>query len=572
MADVPAPAVANGQVLPTTTITRPTRDTSEKVMSGPGAPAFQDFVEAANAKLGAQQGIGGEAPTAEDLDAQLAQDQAATTGSEADKAMASAKLRTLSDPFEQPTNSQRIDAELSQVPGSTVQDPGLPPESKPLSFAEAQDKVAQFNAENKAREQTHLQMAMLKEQQQLAQQIKAAQDDINARAAEHQKASDMKTTWEDMSAPQKILRILGNAMGAYASIVAGVPNPVQEMIKNEFNADMERKKAKMAATLERYKIAGAKPKELQELYENAQKNMLAMSKANVDQLDAVSQKILSRYPQAQKAAAVALANQRAEIDKDIAQFALANSGKSIENKGERVQTVTGKETGDGRNTPTSADEYTNAEMMARKAERGKELMKVTANIPTGKDLWEARNRQMQYVANLEAEKHGSARVFINDMLRGGPGFPDSIYPKEWSEGKKELVQLANENAHMVGVKRYGQTGMGGDHYIEFMGVMLGQPGESNKAISTKYNDLFDQSILNAQNYRSLTKFGRQEDKAEAKRTAQAQAASTPSKEERAGFTAAKMILENPKRFPPERVEKAKAAKANYERRFGAANE
>ena len=73
MADVPSPAIGqNGQLIPTTTVTRPTTDVNEKQMSGVGVPAYQDFLDANAARVAAQESIGGEAPTAEELDAELA--------------------------------------------------------------------------------------------------------------------------------------------------------------------------------------------------------------------------------------------------------------------------------------------------------------------------------------------------------------------------------------------------------------------------------------------------------------------------------------------------------------------
>jgi hypothetical protein len=491
-----AAAVMGKDSIPTTTVAGP--QTNTKGMSPMGQAAYLELLDVEKAKIAALQAQPGPMPdvaTPESVDAEI------QSRENSKAALDRNFVRNAPDPFAAPVEvGKTTEPAGTELPPKTSQEFNSSPEIKgPQTLEAAQDETARYSAEAKARDQAATMEAQQKLQAQIAQHRLQVQQDILRRAAEYQKASTgMTSFWEDKSIPQKIM--LGLAMGR-----PGGRDKVQEAM----NADMEMKKAKLDAMLQQHRMAGASEEQLNLFYDEAQKNMLANHLAKINMIDLTTQKILSRYPQAQKNAAVTLANEKAKTMKGIAD--LATSATSVSTEGEKTTTVTGKQSSDGRNIPVTADEYTNAQMMARKAQRAIKLMKDPANVPTGKDLWELRNRRNQYMANLEAEKKGSARVFLNEMLRGGPGFPDSTYPKEWSQEKKDVAQLGTENAHMVGLKRYGQTGLGGEHYMDFMGVLEGQPGESQQTITEKYKDLFDQSVLNEENYRNLTKFGRQED-------------------------------------------------------------
>jgi hypothetical protein len=579
---VPNPAIGPQGLIPTTTTTSPVQNITRKQMDGPGAAAFQDFVDAEKAKLAAQQGIGGDAPTAADFDAELAQEKANATGSDLDVANAQAQRRLLPDPFEQPTASQRIDAELSQAPGMpggaagdqveldqmmaaahgrAADAPGLPPEPKPLTYAEAQDKVNAFNAENKAREQEMLRQKQEELQAQKLEAFEKVKTEIADAAAEHLKATESKTRFEEMGTFPKILRILGNAMGAYASIVAGVPNPVQAMIDSELRNDLEQKKMRIASTLERYKIQGAKPAQLQSLYEAQMKDALAKHQANVTQLDLTSQKILSRYPQAQQAAHMALSNADASAKKDIASFALTNSGRTIQDEGRKVQTVEGKQP--GRTGPSESE----AKLGLLGKSMKDELAAIRKAAPlTSDDMDTLQSDSLRSEsADKTSEAGGQIAGAAVGVARKWGAAPRSRYSSLAAD--KQTTANAWDNA----IEKYARMLTGAGMPAEEARRMARQngpmAGDTPQMVESKLQRLEREAE------RMVNLSGPMAEQRMSGQAAQPTAATnpTPSKEERAGLTAAKMIIDNQKRFPAERVEKAKTAKANFERKYGGAN-
>jgi hypothetical protein len=594
---VPNPAIGPQGLIPTTTTTSPVQNITRKQMDGPGAAAFQDFVDAEKAKLAAQQGIGGDAPTAADFDAELAQEKANATGSDLDVANAQAQRRLLPDPFEQPTASQRIDAELSQAPGMpggaagdqveldqmmaaahgrAADAPGLPPEPKPLTYAEAQDKVNAFNAENKAREQEMLRQKQEELQAQKLEAFEKVKTEIADAAAEHLKATESKTRFEEMGTFPKILRILGNAMGAYASIVAGVPNPVQAMIDSELRNDLEQKKMRIASTLERYKIQGAKPAQLQSLYEAQMKDALAKHQANVTQLDLTSQKILSRYPQAQQAAHMALSNADASAKKDIASFALTNSGHTIQDEGRKVQTVDGKTQGAQQPQRESVNEMVAARAQVKLLDEYQDIIRKNPKA------WEAYRDATRETSEFKIATEGPMGGVLKAGQSVGLGATpisldqrlDKLTDQKTRADAKRLNQIfpiiKTGEARIldpVGVLNEGSMQQGMQHLN--MNTMTPKEaidiGEQFKEQARDKADIFESGSMMQRARANVAATRARQD------SPTAPGNPTPSKEERAGLTAAKMIIDNPKRFPAERVEKAKTAKANFERKYGGTN-
>ena len=353
---VPAPgaAVMGPDSIPTTTVQQPS-DVS-KLISQPGSASLNELAAAQAAQQSATAAPLPGAPTGEDFDATLAQERANLSGDPQDAALARAKVGQLPDPFE----PQSLFPEGDQ---------------KPITQAEAQDKANAFKTEALAKQQA---LFMQQQQEALADlQKRRAQvaQDIAAKADEYRKAANPTSFYEDKGTFGRIMMALAEGMGAYGAGQTGGPNHAHNVIMAELNNDTEMKRAKMQAALELYKMAGAQPEQLQQYWENAQKNLLASNQAKIDAIDLAQKNVLARYPQAQQGAKELVANLRAKQAQDMAALVIPNT--EVTHEGQRVTNVTGKAPQAAGNADTRAGEG------MRQAGLGQALKQIDRLIETG---------------------------------------------------------------------------------------------------------------------------------------------------------------------------------------------
>lgn len=464
MADVPNPAIGPQGLIPTTTVTTSGPDITKKQMAPEGQEALQNLAAAQNARVAAQTAPVEGAPTVEDLNAEIAQARANATGSEQDIALAKQARDALVDPF------------------APAEPEDLSPQRQAATPEQAQDATAAFVAEQKAREQAAFATKQAELHAELERMQAQTRADINARAEEYRRAGAEKTSFEDPSFFTRIMRALALGLGAYGAGLAGGPNHAANIINAQWEQEKEAKRQKIETALERYKQAGVQPERLRQWYDDQMKNLLATQKAQLDNIDLTSQKILARYPQAQKAAAQKVAEMKAENAKDIATFALANTGRTVQQEGKKVQEVTGK-------TPTGQS-VSDAE--AKKATYGTQILSAVDTIEGSRRLTDDELKQLNdnvrdmRAAGENATKglSGPKRVEAMQAL----GLSADSLTKDIPEDVKPVAVAMLTGAGLI---IRDQSGAAITNYEDLNNSMqrLPQPGEGDKMYAAKVRGL-----------------------------------------------------------------------------------
>ena len=184
------------------------------------------------------------------------------------------------------------------------------------------------------------------------QRLSAERDAANAEAA---KLARPENLFAEPSAGTRILRAIALGLSTYAHYSAGHsgPSPVQIMIENEQNRDMQIKKAALDAAVA---TASRKGASLERLARMKQAGITAIEDQRAQQLhwvDAQINTLAARFPQH----AQALAQQQAEIQeksaKDSRDWATNALAKTRTHAGEQVTTVEGRDVGGYK--PTEAE-------------------------------------------------------------------------------------------------------------------------------------------------------------------------------------------------------------------------
>ena len=424
--------------IPTTTVAGP--QTNTKGMSKLGQAAFQDLIDAEAAKTAALQGNGAPMP---DLATPASVDSAIQSQDNSQAALNRNFVKNAPDPFAAPVEvGQTTEPAGTELPPKTSAEFNASDEKSgpgtglvggikgPQTVEAAKDEAERYAAEAKARDQAATMEAQQRLQAHLAQQRLQMQQDILRRSAEYQKAANMTSFWEDKSVPQKIL--LGLAMGRPGG---------RDMVQSAMTADLEMKKAKLAAVLEQHKMAGASDQQLIQFYDEAQKNLLANHLAKVNMIDLTAQKILARYPQAQKNASVALATEKANTMKAIAD--LATSATSVSTEGSKTTTVTGKVAASG---PKDAKEVIKADAQKRLADETEELIK-QGGLPTAENI---RKINEDTTSANRNEEHARESSISQRMINIGKEYAPSIVPRtEYTNVSEKVAQTHSRLRTMV---------------------------------------------------------------------------------------------------------------------------
>jgi hypothetical protein len=566
----------------TTQLTPSSRsDFSQKLMSPEARQQLRSWLDALDEQANAAQGGPPVAQkTAEDVDAEIRSQE------QSQLALDRAEVAAQPDPFSPPTAAPSappvtvggkplmVPPEMrGPAPGPvdrpyTSQEFNATPEIRgPQTVEAAKDEAAVYEAQVRVRlaKERAEQMASLQAEQD--RRRAEAVERINATAARYERLADK--LFEEPSTLRKIMGAVAMGLGAYGAGLTGGPNYALEILKQKQQREMESKRMLLGQAQKQLEAAGASMQQVDAWAKEQQERLLALQKAQTDAVDANVSRMLSPFPNAQRAWAEKSAALKAENAAKIANFVqdatarTQGGGRSTEGV---KQTTTEKSASQSRGVTES--EATRAMYGARmkmavdtiKANpklSGEDFEKLFLNTLSIKNQAENSTKGLFGVEKIKAMR---ALTFATEALTDGIPEEKKASAIAWAEGT--CIIIRDESGAAINI----------DENINNAQKFIPQKGEGDKTYNFKLEAVEKRADLmlrmaGPEAYRRAT--GKEMPGYERQARPQPTARAQPTKEERAALTLARQLLKFPDRVPPERLAKAKRAIANYEKKYGA---
>jgi hypothetical protein len=445
----------------------------------------------------------------------------------------------------------------------------------PQTFADAKDEAHAYEVYMKGKAASERLAAEKQLAAEKAKREEASFARINDLAAQVEK--DRDALYEKPSTWSTILGAIAQGLGAYGAGLTKGPNWAYEIIKTNQDHDLQIKKARLDASVERMKAAGANPQHLDTWAKAQQERLLAVEKAQIDATEKRVATMLAPFGQAKQAVMEQIAKYKAEREEKRAEIVVRETGSTetsgSSTEGTKQSTTTGsKDTARDKPTTAQIDDYTRAKLNADKA---KELLKYEkdGNLPTPEQWSKIISNENAIIAQQAKEIHGGASaVKVGDFFRWVGVLPENIYPPDMNEQQKEAARIALEQAHALFAKRWTPGSISiPEAYLAGMTPLLPQRGETNQTVHNKISELANYAIELDKAMERVSKPAVAEEKRAAREAAAGKpsaSAGAPTKEQKAALTVARQVLKFPDRFPADRVAKAKRVQANYDQMFG----
>lgn len=413
---------------------------STRKLSKLGIANYNEWRAAEEARLAAMNAEVG--PTIEDFDASMAANKANLhPEDQAAQLMAQSKLDALPDPFESSQPNAYATVGGKPVAGVTAPDP----RQRQMTLAEVQDKTAAFKAEEEQRLVQQKAAEMQKIEEERARRSAEWLKQMDAAQAQYERDSKITSLHEDRSTLQNILSAFAVGLGAYGAGLTGGPNHAQQMLQFEMAQDLEKKKIKAEAALNKLRQVGASQAQIDSFAEHAQARLLAMQAAQLAQVDSHNQVLLSRFPQAQAQARQVVAAELAKVKDAQAKFAAEHTGTTADsratNEGEKRTVVNSLGKGEEGKTAGQAVVSKNALEAARQNQHyldsldEEEFAKITQAFKRGEAAAEHTDEGFKGGALSRGAAALSEGVY--DLTGGILGTPSSGFQAARLEGGEE---------------------------------------------------------------------------------------------------------------------------------------
>lgn len=279
----------------------------------------------------------------------------------------------------------------------------------PQTFEAAQDARTLYEAGEKERiaQDVAAKQAEIQRVQDLRRKEMEAR--VERRAAEMEKAGDIRSLWADQSTPTRILKGIAAAIsnGAVARIGGTGMGPVAMQIQKEIENDLGIKKSRLQTAIDKYKMAGAGLENVDKWAKGQQEALLAYQKAQLASVEATGNKMLAPFPQAQRAYQLEIAKVRAEAEKKkldtIADLTATTRTAGTSNEGVKVTSTEGK----GGSSMTEAE--------GKKAQYASQMLEAVDRIEKGANLKDSDFRKLQNNMTGMAAAVASAKDMTSDM-------------------------------------------------------------------------------------------------------------------------------------------------------------
>ena len=576
-------------------------ETSRKKMSPEAREEMRKWLDAEDAREKAMQsGLPVETKTAADVDAEI------KSRDNSKQAIERAEAAAQPDPFapKHPVNMPTVPlpgavaAKLGQAAAGgpapverpyTSQEFNATPEMKgPQTFEAAQDEAKAYEAVAKgrvAKEQAE-QLAAIQAKRERDQQ--AAMERINAASAEFQQRQ--AELFEKPSTWRTILGAIAQGLGAYGAGLTRGPNWAFEIIKSQQDHDMQLKKVRVEAAMEKMKAAGASIQHLDAYAKAAQERLVAQQKAQIDAIDQRAAQMLAPFPQAQRAWAEKSAAMKAEQAEKVAKFVQESTAEATTHgtdvEGTKQTDVVGKATGASEQRTKGLQQAAVVKVQGEHAEQLEKLIDASPNnFPSPQQIRQIQDNTNALIRQQRVEEHSALQAFFGQALRSARenglvdvrSVPSSIFDNTGMTPKqKEAWTLHVLSAHTQSINEAGTGFLSNDVSRDaIFSPRVAQPNDPHELNLQKVRSGITFAKTAAQMVENtVDKAEERGEKAKARREAatgarkEGAATGGPTKEQRAAVTVAKQVLRFPDRFPSERVEKAKRVLANYDTMFG----
>jgi hypothetical protein len=236
----------------------------------------------------------------------IAAEDAGKRQAEAEKAAALGAMPSQAEAAQAPIVQEPIAAPTGEgLAGGIPQRATLPEQQDANRLA--LDALAKQQADDRAKEEDRLNGIA-------KQRSDAALANMEAAGAEYSKATSALATKEDKGFLHNVLSALAQAAGAYGSAMTGSPNFAARIVENAEKGEFERKKANLDATYEKYKMAGARLKDIDPWLDKERGRLLAAQKSRLDQLKSGADVALSRFPKVQLEVNATLEKKNADLE------------------------------------------------------------------------------------------------------------------------------------------------------------------------------------------------------------------------------------------------------------------